>query len=443
MKYILNEAKLSRNLAAPFIKAFKEIGLTESEANYFMNLYGELRQRNLLDSNMFKPKRKSEVDADSASGSFVLDYDGKLPDIKQLQVLAKDPEALMDVFNYVINNEHFLNSYEIEVLEDDVKLKKAKAKKQITGVGEKAAYREVAIVIEDKNWVTYNPKTANQAIMLKENYFSTNVTDEERRIITNNPEKFGFSDLYYAWCIGSGRTTNSHFQGQKNKKGTDEWYVTFTKKRPIDIYREAVEGRGRFNLDHFRQTYGDEHMGEIYLRDTTRPTTVGRNKYGYYPWRNAYTGVGASVLTNGPSYDYETLKFKSNEPLLIDGTTLMKVNLNEKEIVIPAGVREIEEGAFSNLDKVETIILPITTLVIHSGAIKKLPNLRKIKVSNNFVALEEGAIDNIIQLANRNMGGVVMVGVFDDKEETLKKPARLQYMQSNLLKEYKALGGGI
>lgn len=436
MRYILNEAKLSRNLAAPFIKAFNKLGLTESEANYFMNLFGELRQRNLLNSNLFTPVKPGDETADHAE--FVLDYEGKLPDLKQLQVLARDPDTLLDVFNYIINNPKFLNAYNIEITEDDVKLEKKKAEEvDLHKITNKAHYTEIPPVAEDENWVTYSPIDNAEGIKLIDSYFLKNVTDEEKRILNNNPENFELSYLWPRWCV---TRRGSYFTSQKVDKKNDRWLVTFTKKRPIEIYNQYIKGKYNFSSSRdFEDRVGDPHVGEVFLKNTRGETQLGYHNYGYHPYSNpGGNGLRQSRLQNGPSYDYETLE--TYRPIVIIGTDLERYRVNEETLVIPHGVRTIHEGAFKDLDKVERIILPITTLYIKKGAIKNLQKLKSIETSNNFVALEEGALDNIVSRENINYNGVVRFGVYDKEHDIFRKPTRLKYMQSNLLREYKDVG---
>lgn len=440
MRYKLNEAKLSRNLAAPFIKAFKQLGLTESEANYFMNLYGELRKQNLLNSRMFKPTKPSEVnpDQDLPGDAFIVDYEGKLPDIKQLQVLARDPETLLDVFNYVINNPAFLSRYKIHADEEDVTLEKITVKKQKEDLGQAIHYQYLKPIAQDKNWVTYNPRTARDIHHLKNHYFKDNVTEEEREIIEKSPEGFRLSYFLFPWCIAESSSTR-YFKSQMVDRHNDLWYVTLTKKRPIEIYNEYIKDKGPISESTFRTKIGDPHIGEVYLKNTTGGGT-NTHRYGYYPYRNG-AGAPTSDLANGPTYSYDTLEVADNRPFIMEGTTLMKVNVNEFVVNVPAGVREVADGAFKNLGNVGEINFPVTTLIIHSGAIQNLPKLKYIEVSNNFIALEENAIDNIVQLDNTGSNHLVMIGVFDKESKVFKRPLRLQYMQTNLLKEYKLMGG--
>lgn len=441
MRYILNEAKLSRNLAAPFIKAFNQLGLTESEANYFMNLFGELRQKNLLNSNLFTPVKPDDETADYAE--FVLNYEGKLPDLKQLQVLAKDPDTLLDVFNYIINNPKFLNAYNVEVTEDDVKIEKKKVEKaDVNKITNKAHYTEVPPVAEDENWVTYSPIDNAECIKLADNYFMKNVTAEEKRILNNNPENFRFDWLLPRWCIAK---KGSWFTSQKVDKKNDRWLITFTKKRPIEIYNQYIKGKFNFNhssaqvnFENFAENVGDKYVGEVFLKNTQGETPIGHGNYGYHLYVNRGRVQSQSSLQPKPSYDYETLE--TYRPIVITGTDLERYHVNEETLVIPHGVRTIHKGALKNLDKVERIILPITTLYIKKGAIQNLPKLKSIETSNNFVALEEGALDSIVSKENIKYNGVVRFGVYDKEHDIFRKPARLKYMQSNLLREYKNVG---
>lgn len=445
-KKTIEEARLSKNLSAPFIKAFKSLGLNDEEILYYTSLYEELRKNGLVNSNYFNPKQPTHPNIQK--DDFVLDYDGELPDIKQLQAYAKNPEMLIDYLHYVVHNPKFLRDYDIELIKndsgklEDVIINKVKhtEKKE---VGRKSTFMPEIIVAEFDDWVVYNPKTGAQKGAINTKYLTHSLTQSEKDYLNSSPEGINIQYFSATWCTA--QKGSSYFNSYKQNKAKDEWYVTITKDNALEIYNKHVKDKypeGAFSGYSGRQKFaaeiGDKYISETFLKDGTAIKTaiVGR-AYGIYPFRNSGSAMSESELV-GVSVDYDNLT-SVTEPFEIRDNVLEKVNKDEEIIIVPLGVRTVSAGAFVNKPNVKIIVLPITTLYIETGAIKNLPNLEKIFTSNNLEVIEEKALDNIGQ--HKNESGVVLIGV-PREDGTLDRPARLRYIQRDLLREYKEYYGG-
>lgn len=457
---IITENKLSKNLAAPFIAAFNKLGFTEKEANYFMSLYHQLRKNNLLDARYFKPvkpgeeKYKEYVDNNGVvhnnlePNQTIVDYEGKLPDIKQLQVLAqRDPDALVDFFTYIIHNEHFLKAYNLGIDENtgDVELTKVTQEEELKKQKEEERAEKVKtiynpdnnLVAFDDNWATYAPRTSAEGMKIKKEFFRHGLTQEQLKELYNIPEDFNIAYLEPSWCVISSSTTG-YFDSYRRNDMNAQWLITYRRLNALQIYEMYVKDKPTIRL--FSTEIGDKYIGEIYLRSGQHKVTpVGENNYGHYPFSNSGHPLKTSRLINGPSYDLDTLQSAEKEDFEIEKGVLKKVNIDEEVINVPLGVTKIGRGAFTTKDnsRVEKIILPITTVVIETGAID-LPNLRFINATNNLRVVERDALIKIVQLDNDL--GVVYIGVTEDGNH-YEKPKKLIYMQRNLLNEYKRGGG--
>ena len=125
---IINE-DLSKNLKNLLRSAAEnmssELGISLEEALYVTSLYGELK-----DKDLFKTSYMQEV-------KLVADENEKIPDITNLQQMAKYPALMYDIIKYVLlESEEFTDNYDITFSKEKLVQisKKKKEKKEVTHI---------------------------------------------------------------------------------------------------------------------------------------------------------------------------------------------------------------------------------------------------------------------------------------------------------------------
>lgn len=415
---IIDEAsKVERQYNTAMFKLTKSmvaIGYPLAEADYFVKLYTELRDKKLLESKYFSIKQE-----------------GKKVNIKNFGEFYKYPQFFYDVVSMFLNSYEFMEDYVItidynsnpvieervvEVVDDEEKVKPEQKGKEFK------TFLDEYKVGEDENYVTYvlpNKAVANESIGFYRQVYSDQRYSEKYGISNRLMTKEYQSKFFFGWCITQ---KNSYFDSQKNLV-TDWWLLTVTKHNPLDMLcdwlvdpkildrlrgkweegnteadREAAEETLRkefFRADYATSMKYLNKMTELYLALSAgrhpsapdRPSAVDHSVTTlYHPFsNNPGSGQKASLLSPELSYGYETLElpnFKSNK-ILVSGNELVSVNSEAKDVEIPEGVQVIKSGAFEN-SKIRSVALPFSLIAIEPGAFVNCPELNIISCTNNL-----------------------------------------------------------
>jgi len=87
-----------------------------------------------------------------------------------------------------------------------------------------------------------------------------------------------------------------------------------------------------------------------------------------------------------------------NKDFEIKNGILMKYNGVDKEVIIPDGIRSIDDCAFYNCSTLTSVIIPDSVTIIRSEAFQSCKNLISVKFSKNIAIIEEFAFDSCISL---------------------------------------------
>lgn len=454
---IIDEAsKVERQYKTAMFKLTKSmvaIGYPLAEADYFVKLYTELRDKKLLESKYFSIKQ-----------------DGKKVNIKNFGEFYKYPQFFYDVVSMFLNSYEFMEDYVItidsnsnpvieervvEAVDDEEKVKPDQKGKEFK------TFLDEYKVGEDENYVTYvlpNKAVANESIdfyrrVYRDQRYSEKYGISNRLMTKENPSKFFFS-----WCITQ---KNSYFDNQKNLV-TDWWLLTVTKHNPLDMLcdwlvepqildrlrgkweegdtqedREAAEAtldKKFFNANYANSIVYLNKMTELYLalsagRHPSAPDRPSANGHDvdrlYHPFSNSPgSGQNISLLAPELSYGYETLElpnFKSNK-ILVSGNELVSVNSEATDIEIPEGIQVIKSGAFEN-SKIRSVALPFSLIAIEPEAFFNCPEINIISCTNNLRFISKRAF---VGSTARPVVGVLFPADDDGGEYFAVRPKNLK-----------------
>lgn len=83
-----------------------------------------------------------------------------------------------------------------------------------------------------------------------------------------------------------------------------------------------------------------------------------------------------------------------------DKTELRACLERDTEIIIPDGVKYINDNAFSNNYQVEKVTIPNSVVAIGESAFENCPNLKEVAMSDNINFIDEKAFYDCYQLSD-------------------------------------------
>lgn len=94
----------------------------------------------------------------------------------------------------------------------------------------------------------------------------------------------------------------------------------------------------------------------------------------------------------------------ASEEFLINGTTLVKYNGDDSEVVIPSGIKTIGQAAFENNDSVNKVIFPDGLEKIEYGAFSGCKNIERIVLPDSVLEIDSSAFANCSNLSGAYIG---------------------------------------
>lgn len=417
---------LSKNLKQLLVKAAEnmsnELGISLEEALYVTSLYGELKDKNLFNTSYMQNIK------------LIADEGEKIPDISNIQQMAKYPALMYDIIKYVLlESDDFTSNYTITY--SDEKLTRISKK---TPQSEEVKETQIELfstpwdsykVAEDYTYVTFELPKFNESL---KNYYSK-VFSEDPRITRNINNNFFIT----SWCVLSDPI---YFGSQRANDTANKWFFTFLKKNPVDFMIEQVKRAGSLNdktkniitealsknlalPDSVISMLRNEYLGECFLMHKSgKSYGYPSGNFGYHNYNNSPgTATSSSQLKVKPAYSYFDLKF-ATERFTISGGTLLSYNFNEDVVSIPEGIVKIGKNAF-NGKSTRVVILPKSLTTILNDAFIDCPNLEEIRATNTLSYIQQRAFSS----ASANQ---LVLGVFKEEPDgtiTVSKPVSLMY----------------
>ena len=121
--------------------------------------------------------------------------------------------------------------------------------------------------------------------------------------------------------------------------------------------------------------------------------------------------LGNDAIASDAFYNTAWLGTSSQEFVIFGGTILLKYNGTSEKVVVPEGVREIAESAFSYNSTVKEVILPSTLEKIGDNAFVHCYSLEKINIPASVSHIGAGAFDDTIWMYNQPSDFVHINGI--------------------------------
>lgn len=99
---------------------------------------------------------------------------------------------------------------------------------------------------------------------------------------------------------------------------------------------------------------------------------------------------------------YGCASLADDKGFVIVNDILFRYMGNDKDIIIPDGVKRIDDGAFEFNRTIESVIVPCSVTVIRNGAFYGCRKLSSLKIMNLDVKISDGAFDSCPKLLDKD-----------------------------------------
>lgn len=156
--------------------------------------------------------------------------------------------------------------------------------------------------------------------------------------------------------------------------------------------------QGCINLTSLEIGASVSFIGDSAFRDCTSLSRV------------TFLGLLDNIESNA-FYNTPWITSSTEEFVILGGTTLIKYNGTSEKVVVPDGVKRIEENAFSWNPYVKEVILPYGVQKIGDNAFVHCYSLEKIEIPPTVAYIGAGAFDDTIWLNNQEGNFICVNGI--------------------------------